>query len=203
MLSKALDATSSSHTIAYPDGILAGDVVVLLDYVDKGTSGAQPSNVVPGGFTQIATYGQNGNYFFGHSAYRITASYRLAAGSLTGSLTGMGIGEGVVRKVMAVFRGSVAVTGVTVGSVQTSHDNFDPLPMTVASADGIAPLMVLGFGLGTVTMSPAKTGELDSASMAPEAYLAWKFYDEGSATADVSVDTDVRALIGCYLQLAH
>jgi hypothetical protein len=200
-ITAALSATSTASTITFPGGIIAGDLIVLLDVAS--TAGSPPSAVTPSGFTQI------GSSITGTST-RQTLWLKLAAGTETGNLTGM---NGTTnRKAMYVFRGNVAATAVNSGSVGGQMTAGNPTAQNVTASSGTPPLVVIGaysvFGSSATvnprTMSPAKDGEIEAGGAGADAWLAYKIYN--SSPSDVSVDMDDEfsdnGLQSCYITMA-
>lgn len=211
-ITQVLSATSNeSATITAPVGIQAGDLLVMLDYA--GALGPLPTEVIPTGFTSIASITTG--------TQRFIASYKLADGTEGGtSITGMNPStlDGNATKIMAVFRGNIPATLITLVDVGSEITTGNPAAQTVTAATGVAPLVVIGaYGCGpsglvnprtfTVGGSPAKDGELnafaDGAYSDVDAWLAWKIYN--ASPADVVVDMDdesTNALVSAYLQMS-
>lgn len=125
-------ATASAVTITVPT-VQAGDLMVLLDYVRDGAAGL----VTPSGWTSIVG--------FGGTNRKMNASYKIAAGTESGtSITGMN-GDVEESKVLLTFRGNVAIASVTAGSVN-SQDAGAPAPtnQTVTASGQATPLVIIG-----------------------------------------------------------
>lgn len=142
--------SSSAATVAWPAGLQAGDLAVLLDYA-SGFS--VPANVVPTGFTQIVTAGA--------VVARGSANYKILTGTETGNITGMsGL---ILGKLLYIFRADSAIAAVNPSTWNAEATASDPAAQTVAASSGIAPLIVLAMCFGTdgnvsfSTASPAFT----------------------------------------------
>ncbi len=206
-----------STTLTLPAGIQAGDLIVVLDVVMGNTV---PSAVTPSGFTLALN-----TSFSNTTSVRSVLLYKIAAGTesstnitlMTARVDDNGDppvqGECAVR-IAAVFRGSSAITGVTVASTNAQGTSGNPTAQTVTASGGTPPLIVFGVyedavvnngeiagAVGTRTMSPAKDAEITTASTG--VYLAYKIYNE--TPVDVSVDMNdegnVNMLQSLYMAL--
>jgi hypothetical protein len=199
-LSQVLSATSTGETIDAPAGIVAGDLLVLLDKAQS--DGTTPTAVLPTGFTSI--------HDDGLSTIRQKASYKLADGSeASASITGM-VGNFGNAKILLVFRGNNAAQSLTLAGAAGEATAGDPSAQVVGASGGTAPLIVLGFygapgglaglDIDTRSFTPAKDDEVNSTT---RLYAAWKIYD--SSPADVTVDmgdfadTGANVLQSCYI----
>lgn len=197
-------ALSTAQTITAPASIVAGDLIVLMDRAGANSATA-PVAVTPTGFTLI-----NGQVLNDASdADRVVWSYKIAVGTEGGtSITGM---NGAFNsKVMAVFRGDVAIGGVTVADVEGAITNVDPADFTVSASGGTPPLIVLATysiwleDAATVdprSMSPAKDSEIGAA--AGDVYLAWKIYNASPADVTVGMADEgfFNCLQSCYISV--
>jgi len=213
-ITQALSATSTnSATITAPSGILAGDLIVMLDLAAQNTT---PTSVVPSGFSSIAD-------IFGTNIGRMVASYKRAVGTEGGtSITGMSTsGFYAMAKAIYVFRGNVPANNVSLVDADGIWASGNPTAQTVTSSGGTPPLVVLGFyGVATnggrvnprtftVAGSAAKDGELnalhDNTFVDSDIYIAYKIYNFGATPADCVIDMDdegENALASCYIQLS-
>jgi hypothetical protein len=176
-------ATSTAATINFPASIIAGDLIVLLDFAADAAS--IPTEVVPTNFTQIGTSLALANR-------RQVASYKLALGTESGALTGMD-GNASDQKAMYVFRLNNIATSLTVSTPNAQAAATDPTAQNVAASGGVAPLVVFGcYSCAAGAVDPrtftvggvgAKDGEINASTLA---YLAYKIYN--TSPADVSVD---------------
>lgn len=181
-LSEQASATSTAQTITVPSGVQSGDLLVLLDRAANTMSA--PSTIIPSGFTSIV------NTLL--AIARQIASYKIADGTEGGTnLTGMS-GNFLLDKALYVFRGSAAITSVSVSTPNAEGTSVDPASQAVSASGGTAPLIVFGCysaGLSVVidprTFSPAKDGEITPDS---NLYLAYKIYNAGPA--DVTIDME-------------
>ena len=168
-------SASSGTTITAPAGIKGGDLIVLLDY-----AGSAPDETLPSGFTQAVKTSDGSNCFIG--------SYRIANGSEGGtSITGQS--GFTVAKIMFVFRGNFAISGVTSTSFTGQITSGNPSPINVTASGGTAPLVIfgsylvgLGFGLSGVTFSPAQDGTVSITDCEGR----YKIYN--SSPANTSID---------------
>lgn len=198
-ITQVLSATSAGSTINFPGGILAGDMIVLLDAAIQ--SGGSPAAVTPSGFTVISNQLASAS-----NALRTIVSYKLAVGTETGALTGMN-GSAQNSKLMYVFRGDIAATSLTLAGLTQQTTDANPTAQVVTASGGVAPLVVFGcYSCGDPisprTMTPAKDGELASASS--DAYLAFKIYNSSPADVTVDMDDEVsrNTLSSFYIQMA-
>lgn len=174
-------ATSVSSTITWPASVVAGDVAVLVDRAQSNTTA--PTTVVPSGFSSVS----DETLTAGGKGYRQIVSRKVLVGGESGSITGMNGGDSN-DKVLLVFRGDTAVTTMTVNSLNAQMTDSNPSAQTCTASGGVAPLIVIGaYGasgsIATRTMTPAKTGEVNSSN---NLYLAYKLYN--SSPANVSID---------------
>jgi hypothetical protein len=186
-------ANSQTATLTAPSDIIAGDLLVFLDYAAGPST---PTSAVPSGFTSAGDIAQPANG-------RIILSYKKAAGSeASSSLQGMTSSS--YRKCIGVFRPNIPITSVTLAGVATQSTDGDPTSQNIAASGGTPPLIALcGYvSSGVVnprTFTPAKDGEITVTSNI--IYLAYKIYN--SSPADISVDMDDEGsgntLVSCYL----
>lgn len=171
---------SIGATISPAAGYAAGDLLVLSQLAySKGSS---PSLVTPTDFTSwINITG---------SAVRVAVSYKIATGS-EGTLTGMD-GANSDSKILAVFRGDIAITSITASTPTTQVTSGNPSSQSIVATAGSLPLVALGIyangGLATVnprTMSPAKDGEFSNFAAH---YMAYQL--QNASLTDVSIDMD-------------
>lgn len=195
---EAANATSTGETITGPAGILAGDLIVLLDRADDSDSSA-PASVVPTGFTAISDVHSNG------PATRQILSYKLADGTeASATITGM-VGASSTHKALYVFRGNIDIAEVTIQDADGVGQTGNPAAQTITASGGAAPLIVIGaFGaLNTITESftPAEDDSL-TVTGSEEIILAYKIYD--SSPANVTIDqgdhSGMNGLQGCYIE---
>lgn len=203
-ITQVLSSTSSASTIAFPVGIVAGDLIVMLDRAGSASfDSVVPASVTPTGFTQIDTRTVVSGAAF--RAFRQTLWYKKAVGTETGNLTGMN--ANINLKAMLVFRGNIAATTITVGSATgVGGIDTDPGDASVTASGGTPPLVVIGaYGstgaISPTTFSTTKDGEVNPSTLL---YLAWKIYNSSPANTTVGMDDEGNAntLNGCYIQMA-
>lgn len=190
-LAQVDSATSSAETITVPAGVIAGDLLVLLDNAQGATV---PTTVIPSGFTSI------GNINDGGQARQIL-SYKIADGSEASALL-TGMNSTSETKALYVFRGNTRILSASPLSVNGQATTGNPTAQTVTAGAGVVPLVVIGgYGANAAvsprTMTPAKDGEINSSTVM---YLAYKIYN--ISPADVSVDMDdegINYLQSCYI----
>lgn len=189
-------ATDGNASIVAPAGIIRGDLLVLLDRV---STTSVPTTVVPSGFTTI----RNDN---DATAVRMITSYKIADGTEGGaSITGMVAGTFEDGKAMAVFRGNVPITGVTIGSSSGQIVNTNPTGQNVVASGGLVPLIVFGAFVSNTAVDPRSFTPAKDAEINPDTllYLAWKIYN--AAPSDTAIDMDDEGngngLQSFYLQL--
>lgn len=174
-------ATDGDPTVTAPAGILRGDLIVLLDRVSQT---GLPTAVVPSGFTQIRSDNDG-------SSVRMIPSYKIALGTEGGtSITGMAAGSFEDGKALAVFRGNVPISGVSIASSAGQITNGNPTSQNVTAASGVSPLIVIGgyasnAAVNPRTFTPAKDGEINPDTLL---YLAYKIYN--ADPADTAIDMD-------------
>ncbi len=199
-LSQVASATSALETITVPAGVIAGDLLVLLDRAEDDAT-TVPTTVVPTGFTSIINTA--------HAQYtRSIMSYKIAVGTeASSSITGMN-GTAYESKAMYVFRGNNPITSVTAASAAGQFTESNPTAQVVTASAGAVPLVVLAgysvFAANAVdprTFSTTKDGEISNGT---DLYLAYKIYN--SSPADTTVDMDdegfENCLQSCYLQVS-
>lgn len=127
--------TVTGTTITIPSSTLPGDLIVLID--GPTTTGGAPSFVVPTNFTEImritgGTIGQ-------------IVSYKIAVmGDAGTTITGTSA-TGTTRKIIAVWRGNVAISKVSPLSLNNAAvTSNQPAGQTITSSNGPAPVLVLG-----------------------------------------------------------
>lgn len=189
-------ASSSGSTINVPGTVVAGDLLVLLDWAVLGS----PAAVTPSGFTQAFTVA-------GESS-RLSCTYKIAVGG-EGTITGMNGGANC--KLMVTFRGNIPLTTAVAASTDAEivGSGGNPNEQVVASGSGAVPLVVLGLytaaGISSEvtarSFTPAKDSEVHVDTGDEDAYIAWKIYM--SSPADVTIDETFvgsRAGLGsCYI----
>jgi hypothetical protein len=190
-IAQVLSATAAATTIVVPTGVLAGDLLVLLD----GSGGIffAPTSVVPAGFTSISdiTVGKG----------RQIVSYKLALGTEGGTtLTGMTSDAATALKELYVFRKTPAATLLTVSTPNAQATTGNPTPQNVLASAGLAPLVVLGcYGSNGMidprTFTPTKDGEINASTFG---YLAYKIYNQ--APENVTVDMELEDAVANFLQ---
>jgi hypothetical protein len=196
-------ASSGVATITLPTGIQPSDVIVLMD--TKASFGVIPTNVVPAGFTQIATVSGTDGLF----GVQNTMTFKIAGGGEGGAtITGMA-SDATGEMLAVVFRPNGRVTSIALGDVETQFSNGNPTAHTLGASAGTPPLiLVAGYSaagdIDPRTFSPAKDGEAANGTLGQ--YIAWKFYGQGSSPANHSVDMDdetsSNCIISAYLQAA-
>ena len=198
-------AVTATQTVVIPATVIAGDLLVLLDYARNGNTGA-PTDVVFTNFTRLTT-----NQLFDTSSTedeRAVLSYKIAVGADAGAtITGM---TGALQrgKALYVFRGDVPISSVTPSTVSQQVTSGNPTAQTVAASGGAPPLVILGAYNSTNAVSPrtftvgglaAKDGEINGVTTS---YLAYKIYNASPADASIDMDDEgTNMLASCYLGL--
>jgi hypothetical protein len=194
-------STSTTSTITAPAGIIAGDLLVLMDSATSALS--TPTSVIPAGFTQITQSNGTG----GGAGQRQILSYKLADGSEAGaSITGMT--GNFLRKVLATFRGNVPATAVTPAGAAAQTTSGNPSAQIVPSGIGIGPLVVVA-AYGAIqaidprSFTPSADGELFPAGT-DDGYFKFKIYNSSPANVTVDMDDegDVQSLTSCYIEMS-
>ena len=191
-------ATSTAQTITAPAGILAGDLLVLADFIaDTGSVTA----VTPTGFTNASNVTI--------TLYRLMLSYKLAVGTEGGtSITGMN-GNTFNQKVMYTFRGNVAATLLTPSTANGQATASAPTNQTVLASGGLAPLVELAAYGGSTNsftrgFSPSQDGSQEASGGTSDLWLYYKIYNASPANVTVTM-TDAgtaNCLQSMYIQMA-
>ena len=203
------NADGGGSTITVPNGVIAGDVIIVRDLICAGTL---PSAVTPSGFTLDSNLS-----FSNTNQARGTILHKIATGSEGGTtLTLMATApasDDITSKELLIVRGSLPITAVGVSTPNTQGTSGNPNAQNVAASGGVAPLIVLGAysdaidgpslvsagSVGTRSFSPAKDAEVSGYA---GSYLAYKIYN--SSPADVSIDMNdegnVNLLQSLYMQ---
>lgn len=193
------DSSTTGGSMDYPEGIQAGDIIVVFSKGSGTTSTLSP----PTGFTQISALGSSGGV-----NQAATSSYKIATGSESGAIDNLyNQASGNIHGVV-VFRGNTPITSISLQSVNSQGTSGNPTPQTVTASGGTPPLIVLGFYTASTadidprTFSPAEDGEL---LVSNRHSIKWKIYNVGNTPSNHSVDMDDEAnqiLASCYLQCA-
>jgi hypothetical protein len=185
-LSLFASATSTTHQVTMPAGVVAGDVIVIFK---TGAGIGAPATVIPTGFTNI--------FNVTSAVARFTAWYKIAEGS-EGSTT-LTLDNGTFDNIcLGVFRGNKAIVAVSPQDIEAVVPSTDPADQVVTASGGIAPLIVLGADVDS--FSPAAEGSI----VAGGTYtLSYEIYNVGDTLADVTIGRgdagDFNALGGFYL----
>lgn len=183
-------ATSVLSTITGPASIIAGDLLVLSDYVADSSSA--PAVTVPAGFSVMQ------NAALGN--IRHVLSRKIADGSeASASLTGMSA-DTAHSKILFVFRPDNPLTTVSDASGGAQFTSSNPSAQNIVASGGTPPLIVIGAyvafdtpgpaAVNPRTFSPTKDGEVQHNTFSGfiDHWLAYKIYN--SSPADVSIDMD-------------
>lgn len=197
-ISHFASANSTSQSITWPASIQAGDVAFLADHANDFYT---PSDVVPAGFTKVLGASSFNTY------NRVNMTYKILLGSETGSLNGMSGSTGNL-KVMHIFRGSSAITGVTTGSPNVEITGGNPSAQVIAASAGIAPLVVLGSASTSSattafsTTSPAWTGTANTTNT--RMIFGYTIYNSGPLdhTIDMNDQGNSNTLMSYYAQFS-
>jgi hypothetical protein len=195
-------ATSTAVTITAPAGVVAGDLLVLLDRATSIFS--MPTLVTPTGFTSIVNT-------VGAAYDRMNMSYKIAvADDASATVTGMD-GADYERKAMYVFRGSSVITTATPYDAAGEITSGDPADQVVNCSGGAVPLVVIaGYSCyaaaGSVdprTFSTTKDGEIAPAGIT-DFYLAYKIYNSSPADTTVGMadEGSNNILQSCYISVS-
>ena len=205
-LSQVLSATDASGAaFTLPNGIQAGDLIVVLDYAVSPAS--IPTAVTPAGFTNDINV--NDGVFC-----RMMLSHKIADGSEGGtSVSGMDGGDGE-GKLTYVFRGNRPIVSATVLDTAGQVTNGDPSAQVVNVSGVAASLIVIGgYACGTAAVSPrnfdtVKDGEINVSPTigggSGDIWLAYKVYNFSPAdsTIDMGDEGSLNGLVSCYIACA-
>lgn len=188
----------AENDITIPAGAAIGDFAVLTQYTQTAANAGLPS-----GWTNAA-------YYTGASG-RIRIAYRVL---LTGD-PGLNFAtDNNAANILMVFRPSVAIGSVTVGSAAAITTNANPSAQVVTSSAAAAPVIVFGVvgssgDVGFSTFSPAADGTVTNPRWvtgynSARSDAGYKIYN--SAPADVTIDKaddgNYNALASCYFEIA-
>ena len=156
-------ATSTTVGITYPAGIQAGDLIVLLDRASAGAN-PMPGKVVPAGYTQLSS--DTASYPLNTSnRQRVTVSYRIATGPLTGNVNGQN-GSVADSKVLFVFRkanGQPIASAIPTLVPSVADQTAGTTTASLTTAAGTFPANTFIFSAGT-SLAGALTGMTQTAS---------------------------------------
>jgi len=193
----------SSQTMAWPAGIQAGDVAILIDRAALLT-GAPPASVTPTGFTVITD--DQITQASGQVSQRLVTSYRVLDGSETGSISGMVANGGA--KILYIIRGDSPIVAVAPSAFNHVATAADPAAQTVSASGQPTPLIVLGVAIASngsaafTTATPAFDATQPGGIASP-AIAGYKIYNASAANHTVDMaDLGVNILISGYLKFS-
>lgn len=172
-------ATSTGSTITCPT-VQQGDVGVLFDYANDAT--VIPSQVVPSGFTSLASSGT--------VRFRGTASYKVFDGTESGStLTGQN-GSSANSKVLLVFRPDGAIDTLTASTWLTEHTISDPSSQVIAASGQLAPLIRLAVAARNTALPSFSSGTFDATVTAGDLRAGYAVQNTSPASDTVDIGDD-------------
>jgi hypothetical protein len=187
---------STISTIAVPNDVVAGDLLVLCDRATNNSGSGFPTAVVPTGFTQILNQ-------TGSTNVRFVCSFKIAVGTEAGTnITGMN-GANNNNKILIVFSTNNAISASSF-DVAFENTDGDPAAQTVNASGQPTPLVVLAFmRQQTVTgqsFSPSQDGTVVNSAVTGY----YKIYN--SLPSDVTVDCGdggtLNALMSFYIEIS-
>lgn len=176
-LSFHASAVSNAATVTVPATVQAGDVGILVDFIENGATG-----VTPTGWTQLADAADS-------TFQRIRVSRKILTGADAGAtVTGMSASNN--NKVLLVFRGTAAIASVAAGSWNAQATGGDPTSQSVTASGGTPPLVVIGAAAingGTAAFSTASPAfDATVATANADLLVGYKIYN--SAPSDHTID---------------
>lgn len=190
---------SSAATITAPTTINAGDLLIMADFAINAAS--VPTTVVPTGFTSISNTNNT-------TTCKLIFSYKIADGTEDGStITGMD-GDSLDRKTIGQFRGSPAISTVTLSAIfDSGFTAGDPAIQTITASAGTPPLIVIGCAVTTSAANPLTNMSVSDGQFEASInriQVSYKIYDTGPAnvTVDVADNGDNNKGIGFYVECA-
>ena len=186
-------AIANVSTITIPATAAGGDVAILFDNVaDTGT----PTDVVPTGWTGIVTATLG--------AIRLRVSYKILVSGDGGDSIAAMDGDLANDKVMFVFRGNVAITGVTPSIWLSEVTGGNPSLQTVSASGHAVPLLVLAMAAVTTgtgafsTASPAFNATV--LDLGSNIIAGYKIYNSSPANHSIDMnDIGSNSLASGYL----
>lgn len=200
--SATVNASSAQpDTITAPAGILAGDLLVLVDIADIGSGTV--TLVTPTGWSSAQSVG------FGGGLAASAISYKIADGTESGTtITGINVASNTHNMMLAVFRGNVPINIVSVHSAAGQVTAGTPTNQVCTAGSGVAPLIVLSVYHSYTTGGAAITARGFSTTADGEItpntknYLDYKIYNASPADTTISMAdfSSDNILQSCYLQ---
>lgn len=192
-LSFVASATSASSTITIPATAQAGDVAILYDVANSGST---PTSVTPTGWTAVRS--DSATFSRQNSSAAI-----LSASDAGATITGM-TGSNWVNKSLIVVRPNIPATAIVAAGANGEITASTPTDQTVSASAGSIPLVVVaGYTvngtLGTLTFSPSQDATVSNGIFQR---LRYKIYN--STPADVTVgmaDGGTNWMQSFYLQV--
>lgn len=197
-LSYITRTTSTAAAITAPSSIIAGDLLVIVQYA--GGNGVAPvANATPTGFTDIPTSPAG-------TRSRLAICYKVAAGTEGGtSLTG-GMDDFIDLKVCWQYRANAPISALTAANLVTQATGADPTQQTISAASGVAPVL----GIVAYGGQAGNTLNNNTTSITPNhqetvgvAYFLTEDYIQNSSPANYTFDMgDIgqsNVLAGTYL----
>lgn len=192
-LSFVASETSTASTITIPASAQEGDVAILYDVANSGST---PTSVTPTGWTSIRS--DAGSISRQNSSAKV-----LVAADAGASITGMS-GTNWENKTLIVVRPNVPARSFVAAGANGETTSGTPANQTVTASAGSAPLIVVaGYTIsgsfGTLTFSPTQDATVSNGSFQR---LRYKIYN--SAPADVTVgmsDAGLNWMQSFYLQV--
>ena len=192
--------TSTAATISAPASVNAGDLLVLFDLAISGISPV--TNVVPSGFTQIATDATL-------TTSRTTISYKIADGS-EGSATLTGMDSTFEAKVLLQFRANIQIQSVTAQDVSLISTSGSPSSESITASGGAAPLIILAYYGSDKPVALTFTGATPDGTITNSTTLdnvvKHLSYNAGETPVDITIGVgngdSVNFLGGMYIELS-
>lgn len=175
-VSTSLAATITLSALAAP-----GDVVLLLDRADSGST-ATPAEVVPSGFTKLFSNPTSG------WSHRIVISAGVVSGT-SQVITGMSVAS-TLSKTAFIFRPDGSVGSFTLVSADHSRSDNNPGSATAlaGSATPVAIALAAGSttaGAPTLTATPA----VSNTTLNSNVRVGFTLYNPGSTVVNQTADT--------------
>lgn len=175
------NVTSTASTVAIPATAQVGDIAILVDwgYITSTTS---PTSVTPTGFTLIGQHNQ-----ITSPASRIMATYKvLVAGDPGATITGMSTTS--MRKILMIYRPSIAYNSITVnsGTFNTASTTPGSQNISPATKEYVLEFGIWGSSAGTIGTRTSTLTSSRELSIAGQTNLYVNAFEllEGSITTN-------------------
>lgn len=203
--------SEDTDTVAYPVGVplQPGDVGVCFNYCTSENNGANPTTVIPAGYTSL--FNQTGSTSEidppDSGKARAIVSYKILDGSESGTLLGM-IENRREGMAILIVRGNIPATTVELAGENFQGFSNNPSEQDILSNLGVVPLLV--FGWATREAAPAvftkNTPAFGTLLDAPNRFIiGYTVYNVNPLMHEIDSDQGsglYASLMGGYLQFS-